>query len=106
MKNAYKNTDSNLQTSPEPTITEIIADALGMKKGPEVEADSDHKEKPDKPIITKKKALEYIDGLRNYISTLNDTTDRKCDVLYSLEKKNLNSGNSHQTNMDAFFLNQ
>ena len=65
---AYTNIDSNLQTSPEPTITEIIADVLEAKNGPEVEADSNHEEEEsDKPIVIKKKALEYIDGLRNYI---------------------------------------
>ena len=61
---------------------------METKNRPDIEADSDHEEdQPDKPIVTKKKALEYIDGLRNYISTLNETTDRDYDILYSLEKK-------------------
>lgn len=105
-EDAYMNIDSNLQTSPEATITEIIADVLEAKNGPEVESDSDHEEEPDKPKVTKKMALECIEGLRNYISTLNETTDRDYDMLYSLEKRILFSGYNHQTKMDAFFLNQ
>ena len=53
--------DSNLQTSLEATVTEIIADVLETKNGPEVKADSSHEEdEPDKRILTKKKTLEYI----------------------------------------------
>ena len=106
-EDAYTNIGSNLQTSPEAITTEIIADVLEVKTGPEIEADSDHEEEePYKPIVTKENALEYIDGLRNYISTLNDTRDRGYDKSHSLKKKDLISGNSHQTQMGAFFLNQ
>ena len=103
-EDVYKNVENNLQISLEATIIEIIADVLRVKNRPEVEADSDHEEEElDKSIVTKKKALEYIDGWRNYISTLNDTTDRDYDILYSLEKKKSISENSHQAKMDVFF---
>ena len=99
------NSGSNLQTSPEATITEIKANVLEAKDKQEVDADNDYEEEPDKSIVTKKKFFKYIYGLRNYISTLNDTTDRDYNMLYSLEKKILTLGNSHQTKMDIFFLN-
>ena len=58
---------------------------MEAKNGPEVEADSDHdEEEQDKSILNKQIALEYINELRNYISTLNDTIDRDYDILYSL----------------------
>ena len=60
---SYTNIGSSLQTPLEETITKIIADVLEAKKGQEVEVDSNHEEEePHKPIVTKKKELELIDG--------------------------------------------
>ena len=43
-----------------------------MKNIQAVESDKDHEEEePDKWIVTKKKALEYIDALKNYILSVN-----------------------------------
>ena len=39
---AYTNANSNLQTSPEVTITKIIEDVFVGKNRPGAEADSDH----------------------------------------------------------------
>ena len=51
-----------------------------MKKGSAIESDSNYEGEPDKPIILKKKKiLKYMDGLRNYISSVNDDADRVYD---------------------------
>ena len=81
---AYMNINSHLHTLPEPTLTKIIADILGAKNGPAIESDSDHEKVEDDKIVTKKKALEYINGLMKLISSLNGTANRKYDILYFL----------------------
>ena len=81
---------SNLQTSTEETKTEIIVDVLLAKNRPEVKSDSNREEeKSYKPTITMGKALECIDGLRNYILALNDTTDRDYGMLYWFKGKKI-----------------
>ena len=59
-EDAYTNIDSILQTSLEAAIIEIRADVLEAKNVPEVETNCDHEEEElDKPIVTKKKTLEW-----------------------------------------------
>ena len=95
-EDAYINVVSDLQTPLEAIIVETMPDILEAKDRLEIESDSIHEEEElDNPTITKIKAFECNDGLRNYISTLNGTTDGGYDELYSLErKKKLISKNS------------
>ena len=54
-RSTYTNLDSNLETSVQATITQIIVDALESKNGPTEELGSDQEKVSDSPIATNKK---------------------------------------------------
>lgn len=56
-----------------------------------------------KVIVRKKIGLKYIDGIRNYISSINDSTDGEYTILHSSGKKT-DLKKLHQTKMDNFFI--
>ena len=77
------NTASFIKISFETTITEIKADVLKHARS-RIRQQSRRTWQTWINVI-KKIAMQFIDGLKNYISSSNDITDREFDMLCSIK---------------------
>ena len=66
-RSTYTNLDSNLETSVQATITQIIVDALESKNGPTEELGSDQEKVSDSPIATNKQTKKKLWTSHTYI---------------------------------------